>query len=204
MSSFRQLMMRNKGGGGVEFKTSIYATGNAYMVISPNITTKYGFKIVGTLLDTTSTSFSYRTPTIVGFRKSSSNPTGWCNGSFLFIANSKQKYVRVGYGGGTEEIELINSDGTVIATDFSIEKKNLETPPTNNKCGLLADYFDYNNSFSNFLNNTAKVKQIIIYDGDTEVANLLPAIVNGESGMYDTVTETFYGNANSVGSLVCE
>ena len=192
-------MMRKKGGG-VEFKTYCYALNNGCILIDKEVD---GFRVVGTLINTEESSNTYKEYFIAGATRYSSNPTRWL-GAFIWLPNNqKQKLVTIGYLGGNTSEELVSADGTIVKTDFDFERKSYSSYSIS-ACGIFANYNIYNNTFDTFINNYAKMKEIILYKGNDIVADLKPAIVNGESGMYDTINEQFCGNANSVGSLVCE
>ena len=194
-------MMMGSGGGGVEFKTYCYAQNNGCILIDKEFD---GFRVVGTLINTEeSASGGYKNYYIAGATASSSQPSYWLGAFIQMPNNQKQKNIVIGYLGGSISEELVSADGTVVKTDFDYERKSYSSY-TIAKCGIFANYRIYNNTFDFFMNDFVKIKEIVLYKGNDIVADLKPAIVNGESGMYDTVTETFYGNANSVGSLVCE
>lgn len=186
--------------GGVEFKTYCYALNNGCILIDKEVD---GFRVVGTLINTEQSVSSYTNYYIAGATAYSSNPSYWLGAFINMPNNQKQKLIAIGYLGDNITEELVSADGTVIKTDFDFERKSYSSY-TIAKCGIFASYRIYNDTFNFFMNDFVKMKEIILYKGNDIVADLKPAIVNGKSGMYDTVTETFYGNANSVGSLVCE
>ena len=192
--------LMSKSGGGVEFKTYCYALNNGCILIDKEVN---GFRVIGTLLNTTESTDTYKSYYIAGTTRSSSMPSYWL-GAFIWLPNNqKQKLVAIGYMGGNTSDELVNADGTIVKTDFDFERKSYSSYNIS-ACGIFANSNIYNNTFDTFINNYAKMKEIILYKGNDIVADLKPAIVNGESGMYDTIGQQFYGNANSVGSLVCE
>jgi hypothetical protein len=186
--------------GGVEFKTYCYAQNNGCILIDKEVD---GFRVVGTLVNTIENVNTYKSYYIGAGTTYSSNPTRWL-GAFIWLPNNqKQKLVAIGYMGGNTTDELVNADGTIVKTDFDFERKSYSSY-TISACGIFANYNIYNNSFNGYINDYVKMKEIILYKGNNIVADLKPAIVNGERGMYDTIEQKFYGNANSVGSLVCE
>ena len=192
--------MMSSSGNSVEFKTYCYAQNNGCILIDKEVD---GFRVVGTLINTEQSVSSYINYFIAGATNYSSNPNYWLGGSIRLPNNQKQKLVVIGNMSGILTDELVSADGTVIKTDFDFERKSFSSY-TISKCGIFANYNIYNNTFDKFLNDFAKIKEIVLYKGNDIIADLKPVIVNGESGMYDTVTETFYENANSVGSLICE
>lgn len=193
-------MMCEKKGGGVQFKTYCYALNNGCILIDKEVN---GFRVIGTLINTSESVNTYKSYYIAGGQKYSSNPSYWL-GAFIWLPNNqKQKDVAIGYLGGNTSEELVSADGTIIKTDFDFERKSYSSY-TITACGIFANYNIYNNTFDTYINNYAKTKEIVLYNGNNIVVDLKPAIVNGESGMYDTIEQKFYGNANSVGSLVCE
>ena len=175
-------MMSSKGGG-VEFKTYCYALNNGCCLIEG--LTVNGFKVKGKLIDTSSVFSSYMSWTIAGGSQYKTGATNWMSAIFD---------------------GLVDSLGNIIKTDFEFSRTDFSGYSLTKLClfAYLWGYMEQNNYFQNFMNDKVKIQNIVLYNGNTEVANLVPAIVNGESGMYDTINEQFYGNANSVGSLVCE
>lgn len=193
--------MMSKKGGGVEFKTYCYALNNATCLIdlgSNNLLA--GIYVKGTL----TTNY----PSTTGWKVmcgGASSSTQYID-SFLSFNNlsTKNTEVKTGNAGGFNTETLIDSSGNIIKTDFESSKKGMNTM-TGSKIGIFAQYSNYNNTFMYYVNDFVKIKNIVLYDiNDNEIANLVPAIVNGENGMYDTINEQIYGNANSVGSLICE
>ena len=192
--------MMSSSGESVEFKTYCYAQNNGCILIDKEVD---GFRVIGTLINTEQSVSSYIDYFIAGATKYSSNPSYWLGAFIRLPNNQKQKLVAIGYMGGNSSDELVSADGTIVKTDFDFERKSFSSY-TISKCGIFVNYNIYNNTFDKFLNDFAKIKEIVLYKGNDTISDLKPAIVNGKSGMYDTVTETFYGNANSVGSLICE
>lgn len=182
MSSFRQLMMRKKGGG-VEFKTSIYSQGNAY--ISLDLSALQGqqvkCRLKGECLNFSELYYLF------GFSSGSSYNSYQ---SYFYNGSVTVKDVSQVVSNSSPNFDLTGSASTMsnsFISDFRLfswERAGGTVNFTDGKCKF--SLFEILDSSNNLLHQ------------------LKPAIVNGESGMYDTVTETFYGNANSVGSLVCE
>lgn len=198
MKKLLSMVMESKSN--VVFKNYCYALNNGCILIDKEVD---GFRVVGTLINTEQTVSSYTSYYIAGASTYSSNPSYWLGAYIQMPNNQKQKKIAIDYLGGSITEELVSADGTVIKTDFDFERKSYSTY-TISKCGIFANYRIYDNTFDFFMNDFMKIKEIVLYKGNDIVADLKPAIVSGESGMYDTVSETFYGNANSVGSLVCE
>ncbi len=205
MSKLLSVLMSSSGGGGIKFKTYCYALNNGCCLIED--LTVNGFKVKGKLIDTSSISNSNRNLYIVGGSQYTSNPSYWTGCFLSMTANSQKKTISIGYMGGSTGEQLVDSSGNIIKTDFEYSRINFNTGYSLTKFCLFAylkGYKTQDNVFENFMNDKIKVQNIVLYNGNTEVANLIPAIVKSESGMYDTINEQFYGNANSVGSLVCE
>lgn len=195
-------MMSNKGG--VEFKTYCYALNDGCCLIEG--LTVNGFKVKGKLIDTSSVFSSYVSWIIAGGSQYKTGATNWLSAGVFSTQNSQQKRLGIGYMGGSIYDELVDSSGNIIKTDFEFSRTGFSGYSLTKLClfAYLWGYMEQNNYFQNFMNDKVKIQNIVLYNGNTEVANLVPAIVEGESGMFDTINEQFYGNANSVGSLVCE
>lgn len=180
--------LMSKSGGGVEFKTSIYSQGNAYIefnkdkhidrfytcdicFIVKSIST-YGILRFGRYYD--------------DYGIGSMRVVGETSGSFRTYLTTNATGTETSVGDVVYDIDNIFNNVNIYNSS-----SNWEFP--------IIRLF-YSGMTENFL-----LKYITFYgENNTKVAELKPVIVNGESGIYDTVTETFYGNANSVGSLVCE
>lgn len=170
------------GGGGIDFKTSIYTLGNAY--ISLDLSSLQGqsvkCRLKGECLDFSNLYYLF----------------GYSSGSSY---NSYQAYF---YNGS---VEVGDNSQAVSVSSPSFDITGQAKTMNNN---YLSDFrlFSWKyGSTINFTSGKCKFSLFEILDSNDNILHQLkPAIVNGESGMYDTVTETFYGNSNSVGSLVCE
>lgn len=187
MSSFRQLMMREKGGG-VEFKNAIYPSGSAYISL-PLYQDLKKIEISGVVTNTA----QYARQTFVLFYKQYSS-------AYSYEGYSIQSYIRVSAGMGYRDINFNNFNYS-----STISTVNLSSLTSNdfNVTATLTEAINIVNEFKVVMDG--KTKSIKLYNSnDVLIGELLPAIVNGENGMYDTVGQQFYTNANSVGSLVCE
>lgn len=185
-------MMMSSSGGGVEFKTSIYATDGAYIQTDINISNVTKIRAKGE-------NISYQAQ----------------SGSRRFVCQAVD--VNSGYNGISVYIGYYNNPTIQVTLAFfqnsySASKSSYENLINENTFDLILNNFTFTtpvvNTFSIFkdaIYGQINFELFEFYDqNDNLLHELKPAIVNGESGMYDTVTETFYGNANSVGSLVCE
>lgn len=201
MSMFHELMMRKKGGG-VEYKTLVYATDNAYIQTDISANDDYKIKITGTIKTQTYTNagsnyffdgayFSFNltgTIAFIGYNPGNKNVT-----ICLRSGNNQASYQ------ATYKNDItVGSNGTVTQPNYTLSLEH--TIPYNKNFGI----FRCENE-NNYSNDLVAISLIEIKDQNNNlIAELKPAIVNGESGMYDTVGQQFYANANSVGSLVCE
>ena len=170
------------GGGEAKFKTSIYTEGNAYISLD--------------LSHLQSQSIKCRLK-------------GEC-------LNFSELYYLFGFYSGAQydSYQSFFDNGSVSVAGssqaVSISSPNFDL--TGNAITMSSSYLSDFRLFSwksgstiNFTSGKCKFSLFEILDSNDNILHQLkPAIVNGESGMYDTVTATFYGNANSVGSLVCE
>lgn len=173
------------GGGGVEFKTSIYAIDGAYIRTLEN-EFRYGYYI--------DISF-YASSGIENGRTIFASQSNGGTGYKRIFKDTVSYVAKLKVGTSYEDTEV----GTILSNSDNIfDDINMSRNTSYN----LLYYQIFSSSPSN---DKIKIHYIRIKDSSkTLLAELKPAIVNGESGMYDTVTQTFYGNANSVGSLVCE
>lgn len=177
-------MLSGKGGG-VEFKTSIYAIDGAYIRTLEN-EFSYGYYI--DLSFYASSGIENDRPI---FASQSSAGTGYKRIYKDTVSNVAK--LKVGTNYSQMEVGIILSESDNIFDDINMSRNTIYP---------LLYYQIFSSSPSN---DKIKIHYIRIKDSSKNLlADLKPAIVNGESGMYDTVTETFYGNTNSVGSLVCE
>ena len=105
-----------------------------------------------------------------------------------------------GYNYSDSVNQLLSSYQDTSKKSFDLTFNNIVQNPDNTNITIFCVI-----GSGGYLNNICAFSLIQLFDSsDNLLHELKPAIVNGESGMYDTVTKTFYGNANSVGSLVCE
>jgi len=182
MSKLLSMLMSSSGGGNVEFKTSIYTEGNAY--ISLDLSSLRGqsvkCRLKGECLNFSELYYLF----------------GFSSGS------QYDSYASYFYNGS------VSVAGSSQAVSISSPNFDLTGNAVTMNNGYLSDFRLFSWKYSstiNFTNGKCKFSLFEILDSNDNILHQLkPAIVNGESGMYDTVTETFYGNANSVGSLVCE
>lgn len=187
MSSFRQLMMRNKGGG-VEFKDYIYSIDGAYILFNTDRHIERFYAC-----DVSFMIKSRSTYGIVNFRRYYDD---YSLGNMRVIgetSGSYRTYLTINLTGTDTEIGDVSYQTDNVFNNINIyNSSSVYAKPT---VKLL-----YYQMTANFL-----LKNIVFYgENNTKVAELKPAIVNGENGLYDTVGNQFYGNSNSSGSLVCE
>lgn len=188
MSSFRQLMMKKKGGG-IEFKTAVVSTGGAYISV-PLYQDVKRIDIEGT---TTITTLGLKQNFIFAYYNYLSQTSYNAYVIYNEVSTSAGRRVNrivlgtANYGGGGSTIAQLSSSNSA---DFNVS-------------AVFENAFNSVHSFQ--LAREGKTKSVKIYNSnDVLLGEFLPAIVNGESGMYDTVGQQFYANANSIGSLVCE
>ena len=183
------------GGGNVEFKTSIYATDNAYIQTDISMNENYKIRVTGKRNKSyNSTNYLY----IFGGSKSSGSYPLGTDCYFSYSSGASKNVVAILTYNGTGYPPTSSASHYFGSDDFDLSLNAY----TNNTVSFT---IFCSNSINGFLNDYVSLSLIEIKDqNDNLLHELKPAIVNGESGMYDTVTQTFYGNANSVGSLVCE
>lgn len=197
MSKLLSMMMSDKGSE-VEFKTNIYSQGNAY--IDTMLTDIDGYNIEAIVLDYP-TSIGSTSDFIVGALSGSS---GHQTGNVINISYHPNY-------GSMLSCNYYNNSYANVDTRVSLYTKPQEvtinipniTQATAQDLNVFIFAGNINGTAMYFCNKI-KIKNLQLFKESIKVAELKPAIVNGENGMYDTVTKTFYGNANSVGSLVCE
>lgn len=207
--------MMTGSGGGVEFKSKVFATDDAYIQTDFNLNNVAKIRISGNLENYNWNNFSgtySRWYQVFGSLKYSE---GVGIGTIFAIEyhfeyNPAQRKLNAylgSFSGGnffSDSVSSLLAQGTDTTpkTTFDLTYSNITQNPDNTNIkifkGIVYGTDTYINDFCAF-------SLIQLFDSsDNLLHELKPAIVNGESGMYDTVTETFYGNANSVGSLVCE
>lgn len=189
--------MMSKKGGGVEFKTSIYATGGAYIVTPFTFGEIYGIKAKGSVTSWLTVS-DETYPMIAGYVSGNyTQKRGVC-----LIKNSGNKCVSININDNI--VQSVNNESI-----FDLTNQQSSPVGVNNYAFPI---FAQNSSGSSFLPLTkwstygsVKLEEIVLFNQNlNKIAHFKPAIVEGESGMYDTINEQFYGNANTVGSLICE
>lgn len=196
MKKLLSMVMESKSN--VVFKNYCYALNNAYIQTDISANADYKIRLKGKILVDTFQSFGGTYP-FRGFIQGSSrytgtylslttNPSNYVNSLFFRSINDDYAYNPtyqdiLQVGNGNDEITTHNFDLTL---------------PHTIPCDVQFKLFEASSSIIAF-------KIIEIKDqNDNLIAELKPATVNGENGMYDTIGQQFYGNANSVGSLVCE
>ena len=192
--------MLTRNGGGIDFKTYCYAIDNAYIQTDISANGDYKIRLKGKILvDTFNIAggvypFEGFTTTNSGskylgtYMSLATNPNGYINTLFFRSINNDYPYNptyqnNLQVGNGNNEITTHNFDLTLSHTI---------------PCDVQYKLFKSSSSLIAF--EIIQIKD----QNDNLLHELKPTIINGESGMYDTVTQTFYGNSNSVGSLVCE
>lgn len=199
-SSSQTLLNKNQiaSGGGVEFKTSIYSQGEAY--IDTMLSDIDGYNIEAIVTNYPGSSGPTSNYVVGALTGSSGHQIGNCMnisyhptyGSIFSCNYFNNSFANI--------YRMVN-----LSTKPQEVSLNLLQIPQATAYGLNVFVFAGNiNGNPMYFCNVIKIKNLQLFKGSIKVAELKPAIVNGESGMYDTVTETFHGNANSVGSLVCE
>lgn len=213
-SSSQTLLNKNQiaSGGGVEFKTSIYSQDNAYINTGIANTNIYGLRVKGSVRVNSYT--GHQQQIICGYidySSSGANISCFVNSTIGGSVPTNYREVKISIKEGNTErdnIQIANNSGIIMVNTFDL--KFIDTTNTGTKEQFEYKIFTGNRanqggSFIEFTNGVVALEIVELYDiSGNMIAELKPAIVNGESGMYDTITETFYGNANSVGSLVCE
>lgn len=181
-------MMCEKKGGGIEFKTAVVSTGSAYISV-PLYQDVKRIDIEGTATNTTLYSKQTFLQTYYYYSSSYSYNGYGINCEIGTSAGQRQYTMNLysfSYGGNSNLAQLSSSR----SADFNVS-------------AVFENAFNLVHLF--LLAFGGKTKKVKIYNSNNVLlGEFLPAIVNGESGMYDTIGQQFYANANSVGSLVCE
>lgn len=202
MSKLLSMLMKSKSGGGVEFKTYCYALNNGYIQTDISANADYKIRVKGQLTQ----NFTDSSKTFVFL------------GGIYYDMYGKYTGTRfsVGYNPNLSSnvISLRSFNNKYIYEPTYSNEINVSTTVRPYSFdGTLNNTVPYNTNFvifasSDFVYNSNDYIYIELIEIKDQSDNLLhelkPAIVNGESGMYDTIEQKFYGNANSVGSLVCE
>lgn len=187
-------MMQNNSG--IEFKNYCYALNNAYIQTDISLNENFNVRVAG------KRNKSYTSATSLFLFGASG-----ASGSYTLGTNCTFSYSS---GIGQSSVAILTYDGTGYppsgstrhyfgANDFDISLSNVYYNNTVSIIMFCSRHIDY------FLNDYVFISLIEIKDlSDNLIVELKPAIVNGENGMYDTVGQKFYGNTNSVGSIVCE
>lgn len=197
-------MMSNNQG--IQFKTHIYATGNAFIdtgvrsditaikikgewrVSSYSSSTEIYY--FGNLIRQSIAGGTYTTG-VVGFgRKESDGVVTELDSYSVTSGTTDRKYVYNSSGGSSD----------ISSPKFNLGQSKLFFGG-NRSFYILAARVDTHVRYSN---DTFAIETVKFYNGSQLVNEFRPAIVNDECGMYDTVTGIFHRNANSTGSLICE
>lgn len=91
---------------------------------------------------------------------------------------------------------------TLYAGSSSPSVKSITKQTNVPNCPLTIFGSNVNNVHQTYT-NTLVVKRVEVVDGSTSM-NLVPCTYNGEAGMWDLVSQTFYGNAASSGQFTVE
>lgn len=199
-------MMSDNSGNDIQFKNYIYALNNGYIDtgINSGITS---IRIKGKWLKS-----SYSSSTQIYF---------FGNLSQQSIAGGTYRTGVLGFGRyeSNRVTTFLNSYSNTSGTTSTAKQYNSEQSSSDitiPSFDITQDrvYFASGNSFrilgsrnvgsTMCSNDTFGIELVEFYNNGELVNQFKPAIVNNEHGMYDTVTQTFLGNANSVGSLICE
>lgn len=188
--------------GGVQFKTSIYATDNAYIQTDISANADYKIRVKGQLTQY----FTDGSKTFCFLGSIYYDTYGKYTGTQFSVGynpNISRNVISLRSYNNRYIYEPTYSNDISVSTilrPYSFDCTLNNTIPYNTNFVIFAlSDFTYKS------NDCIYIELIEIKDqNDNLIAELKPAIVNGESGMYDIIEEKFYGNANSVGSLVCE
>lgn len=199
-------------GGGVEFKTSIYSVGEAYIDTGIDNATIYGLRVKGRMR--VNSYSGYKQQIICGYIDYSSYTSQSDLSCYVSAIGSPapgqywKTSVTIKDNITSDSVQVAGSDGIITVFDFDVKLVSNDTTKTKKQFSykiFTGERDNQGGTFFAYTDGVVALEVIEIYDvSGNMIMELKPAIVNGESGMYDTVTETFYGNANSVGSLVCE
>lgn len=203
-------MMRKSEG--VKFKTSIYSQDNAYINTGITNTNIYGLRVKGSVRVNSYT--GHQQQIICGYidySSSGANISCFVNSTIGGTVPTNYREVKISIKEGNIErdnIQIADNSGIIKVNTFDL--KFIDTTNTGTKGQFEYKIFTGNRanqggSFIEFTNGVVALEIVELYDiSGNMIAELKPAIVNGENGMYDTIGQKFYGNSNSVGSLICE
>ena len=194
MSSFRQLMMKKKGGGSpipARYTVVDYIESNGNQYIDTGLSTTVGFRFVGTILILYSSNYDYHM--LCGSHELSSPYKR------NFIGFHPSLYITIGIGNGDKitsktfstNQKVDNNTETLINGSSSISNsyssRNLFLFANNNISSGASQYFK------------GKMKESQIYINNELVADYVPVYdtVTQKYGMYDKVSQTFKGNLGS-------
>ena len=138
-------------------------------------------------------------------------------GYAYMIADGSMHNTNLYFNYGDESEYIYSTPSITFGQDYivTVEKgvatiPNFQTMGTTDDSVFQMEYplylFAFNESntvSSTFINGGVRIYYMQIYENDVLVKNFLPVIRNsdGEAGLYDTTTNTFYGNSGS-GSFV--
>lgn len=207
MSSFRQLMMKKKGGGNIPAQYTVvdYIESDGNQYINTGLSTTVGFRFVGTILFLSS---NYDYHILCGSHELSSPYKR------NFIGSHPNLRITIGIGDGDMTTSKAFSRNQYYDVDLSNVYTNYYAKVDNNTETLIAGSSSISNSYSSrnlFLfanNNTSsgasqyfkgKMKESQIYINNELVADYVPVYdtVTQKYGMYDKVSQTFKGNLGS-------
>lgn len=209
MSSFRQLMMKKKGGGSpipARYTVVDYIESNGNQYIDTGLSTTVGFRFVGTILILYSSNYDYHM--LCGSHELSSPYKR------NFIGFHPSLYITIGIGNGDKITSKTFSTNQYYDVDLSNVYTNYYAKVDNNTETLINGSSSISNSYSSrnlflFANNNissgasqyfkGKMKESQIYINNELVADYVPVYdtVTQKYGMYDKVSQTFKGNLGS-------
>ena len=202
----------NGGGGNVEFMTSIYSIGQAYIDTGIDNTTIFGLRVKGRMrVDNYS---GYKQQIICGYIDYSSYTSQSDLSCYVYAIGSPapEQYwktsVTIKDNITSDNVQVAGSNGTITVFDFDLKLVSVDTTKTKKQFSykiFTGERDNQSGTFFAYTDGVVALEVVELYDiSGNMIAELKPAIVNGENGMYDTIGQQFYGNANSSGSLVCE
>lgn len=181
MSSFRQLMMRKKGGG--EVTGYLEASGGAYINLAG----------ISYISSTDSFSCTFQIPNldtagkndagyIFGYQSSSSSGflicgSGWPPAGFL----------------GRFGTTFISLSLTPINAKHTYERSGITSISSSNTIWLFGNNYDG----GRYSNITVRFWGFSVTRSGTKVIDLVPAIENGQAGVKDLISGNFFGNSGS-------
>ena len=117
------------------------------------------------------------------------------------LARSPQSYITINsMSNGSQYSILVDTSSGIYIDGNNVYANKLSINYAN---GI--DFYAYGSRWINqgasFRSSNSKLVKFIMYENDIMLREMYPFIRNGENGMLDTITGTFYPNVNTSGSV---